>query len=60
MEEGLSVSLVKEMVEAAERDGGIVRDDANAAILGGGGVGGSQLRWWVNVFERYVWDGQEC
>jgi ESCRT-II complex subunit VPS36 len=59
VEEGLSVSLVKEMVEAVERDGDIVRDDANAAILGGGGVGGSQLRWWVNVFERYVWDGQE-
>lgn len=57
VEEGLSVSLVKEMVEAVEADGHVVRDDANAAIVGGGGVGGAQLKWWVNMFEGYMWDG---
>ncbi|KAF8630077.1 hypothetical protein AX17_005475 [Amanita inopinata Kibby_2008] len=58
MEEGLSVSLAKEMVEAVESDGDVLRDDANAALVGGGGVGGAQLKWWNNVFEGYVWDGQ--
>ena len=62
-EEDLPIGLTQEMVDEVERDGEICRDD------GGGGVstvsshwatsGGGEVRWWVNVFRGYVWDGQE-
>ncbi|KAF8624313.1 hypothetical protein AX15_005943 [Amanita polypyramis BW_CC] len=58
LEEGLSVSLIKEMVESVEVEGYVLRDDASAAIVGGGGVSGARVWWWNNVFEGYVWDGQ--
>ena len=22
-------------------------------------VGGGEIRWWINMFRGYVWDGQE-
>ncbi|QRV85383.1 vacuolar protein-sorting-associated protein 36 [Ceratobasidium sp. AG-Ba] len=49
-DEGASVSLamVQEMVECAEEDGVIARDE----------VGGSgEVRWLPNLFIGYVWDG---
>ncbi|PFH47429.1 hypothetical protein AMATHDRAFT_77206 [Amanita thiersii Skay4041] len=58
MEEEISVSLAKELVEAAESEGNICREDANTTLIGGGGVGGAQLKWWSNIFEGYAWDGQ--
>ncbi|TFK65876.1 hypothetical protein BDN72DRAFT_800733 [Pluteus cervinus] len=63
-EEGMTVGLIGEMLGEVEREGGIVRDDGNMAIVGGGsGVGtgtalvSEELRWWVNVFVECVWDG---
>lgn len=55
------------MVREVEDDSEICRDE------GGGGVdtlsqsqrteglsrGGGEVRWWVNSFRNYVWDGQE-
>ncbi|TFK32956.1 EAP30/Vps36 family-domain-containing protein [Crucibulum laeve] len=59
-EERLTVALAGEMVAAVETDGGVCRDDAGCFITGGGvGFGGGEVRWWLNVFSGYVWDGQE-
>jgi ESCRT-II complex subunit VPS36 len=44
---------------ANESDGDICRDDGSAAINGGGSGAGVELRWWMNVFKGYIWDGQE-
>ena len=54
------------MVAEVEMDGEICRDD------GGSGVSifsstsapwaaseGGEVRWWINIFRGYVWDGQE-
>lgn len=59
LEEDLPVGLVEEMVDAVEEEGQICRDDSSAAIVGGGSGTGSEIRWWVNVFVGYRWDGQE-
>ncbi|KDR78001.1 hypothetical protein GALMADRAFT_244970 [Galerina marginata CBS 339.88] len=58
-EEDLTVALVTEMIDAVEQDGGICRDDNSAAIMGGGSGTGSELRWWANLLQGYIWDGQE-
>ena len=52
-EERLTVGLAGEMIGAVERDGAVCRDE------GSGGVGSAEIKWWVNVFRGYVWDGQE-
>ena len=58
IEENLPFSLVDELLQAVEADSYILRDDAAAALSGGGGVAGAQVRWWANLFEGYIWDGQ--
>ncbi|KAF8153765.1 vacuolar protein sorting-associated protein 36 [Crassisporium funariophilum] len=58
-EEGLTVGLVSEMIDAVEGDGGVCRDDGSTAMSGGGSGTGVELRWWANLFVGYVWDGQE-
>ena len=57
-EENLTIALVTEMLDGAETEGGICRDDSSAAITGGGSGTGVQVRWWPNVFAGYRWDGQ--
>lgn len=58
-EESITVSLATEMVLAVEADGVICRDDELSAIRGGGS-GGSELRWSLNYFEGYIWDGEDA
>jgi ESCRT-II complex subunit VPS36 len=48
LEEGMTVALAKEMIYAAENDGHVCRD---------GGEEGGEERWWRNIFEDFVWDG---
>ncbi len=43
------------MIDAAEQDGGVCRDDSSAAIVGGGSGTGVELRWWTNIFVGYNW-----
>ena len=59
-EEDLTVSLVAEMIDAVEQDGGVCRDDSGAAAISGNGSGtGVETKWWANLFMGYSWDGQE-
>ena len=58
-EEHLTVALVSEMIDAAEQDSGVCRDDSSAAIVGGDVGTGVEVRWWTNIFVGYIWDGQE-
>lgn len=55
-EEQIPIGLAQEMVYEVEDAGEICRDD------GGEGIGlfatRSETRWWVNIFNGYVWDGQ--
>ena len=44
------------MILAVEADGVICRDDELSAIKGGGS--GSELRWTLNRFAYYNWDGE--
>ncbi|KAF8178972.1 EAP30/Vps36 family-domain-containing protein [Mycena galopus ATCC 62051] len=53
-EEHVAVGLAAEMISAGEADGDICRDDETCMIKGGG----AEVRFWVNVFHGYVWDGQ--
>ncbi|KAI6125899.1 EAP30/Vps36 family-domain-containing protein [Pisolithus croceorrhizus] len=57
-EENITITLAAEMIEAVEVDGVVCRDDERSAIRGGGSGSGSELRWTLNTFEEYVWDGQ--
>ncbi|KAA1466902.1 hypothetical protein DENSPDRAFT_812276 [Dentipellis sp. KUC8613] len=64
--QGVPVGLVAEMVREAEEAGVVCRDEGEGGGGGGGGGGsewdiggGAEVRWWVNVFVGYVWDGQE-
>lgn len=57
-EDGVTVGLAGEMIEAVEGDGDVCRDDPGSSIKGSSGGGGAQVRWWANVFQGYVWDGQ--
>ncbi|KAG9101067.1 hypothetical protein FRC06_003410 [Ceratobasidium sp. 370] len=43
---GVSLAMVQEMVECAEEDGSIARDEV-----------GGEVRWLPNLFVGYVWDG---
>lgn len=62
------------MVAEVEMDGEICRDDGGPGVAlfasSGAGAGvageaswaageGGEVRWWVNIFRGYVWDGQE-
>ena len=55
-EEGMTVGLAGDMIGAVEGDGDICRDEGST---GAGGAGGGEIRWWINMFRGYVWDGQE-
>lgn len=69
--EGITVALAREMMDDAETNGDVVRDDAECVIqdvdpngrgfasTGFGGVGEAGVKWWPNVFIDYVWDGQK-
>ncbi|KAG8827397.1 hypothetical protein FRC19_003546 [Serendipita sp. 401] len=50
-QENLSIGLVAEMIGSAEREGSIIRDEEGASL------GARQVRWWPNVFDGYIWDG---
>lgn len=62
---GISLPLAQEMIEEAEEDGDVCRDDVGLAGTfssantgaGGGGGRGLEVRWWPNLFVGYVWDG---
>ncbi|KAI0350949.1 hypothetical protein OH77DRAFT_1514078 [Trametes cingulata] len=74
-EEDLPIGLTQEMVDEVEMDGEICRDEGGSgvAIFAGAGSaskdtavgagwaasGGGEVRWWVNIFRGYVWDGQD-
>jgi len=47
-EENVPTGLAAEMIEEAETQGVICRDEAERG----------EVRWWLNVFQGYVWDGQ--
>lgn len=57
--EGIAIGLSWEMIYAVENDGEICRDDVDMAITGGGNGADSGLKWWINIFTAYAWDGQE-
>ncbi|EJT97166.1 hypothetical protein DACRYDRAFT_59608 [Dacryopinax primogenitus] len=46
-EECVSMGLALELIESVEEGGAIVRDESP----------NGELQWWVNDFERFVWDG---
>jgi len=48
-EEGVPIGLASEMVDEAEAEGVVCRDEAEHG----------EIRWWMNVFQGYVWDGQD-
>jgi ESCRT-II complex subunit VPS36 len=48
-EEDVPTGLAAEMIEEAEIQGVICRDEAERG----------EVRWWLNVFQEYVWDGQD-
>ncbi|KAH9031892.1 EAP30/Vps36 family-domain-containing protein [Lactarius pseudohatsudake] len=48
-EEAVPTGLAAEMIEEAEAQGVICRDEAERG----------EVRWWLNVFQGYVWDGQD-
>ena len=52
--EDLGLGMMWELIQSVEQDGEIVRDEG-----GGGGAWseGAEVRWWVNMFDEYVWDG---
>ncbi|KAI0370971.1 hypothetical protein BV20DRAFT_966072 [Pilatotrama ljubarskyi] len=74
-EEDLPIGLTQEMVDEVEMDGEICRDEGGSgvAVFSGAGAaskettvsagwaasGGGEVRWWVNIFRGYVWDGQD-
>ncbi|EGN92648.1 hypothetical protein SERLA73DRAFT_79454 [Serpula lacrymans var. lacrymans S7.3] len=58
-EENITMGLAGDMIVAVEADGEICRDDEGASIKGGGSGSGVEVRWWVNIFRDYMWDGQD-
>lgn len=55
--ERLPVGLVEELVNEAEERGDITRDDP-LSWTSDAGVG-VEIRWWLNAFTGYTWDGEE-
>lgn len=55
-DENVTVSLAGEMIAEVEKDGEICRDEVQ---VDGPFGGGRDIRWWINIFEDYVWDGQQ-
>lgn len=47
-EEGVPIGLASEMIDEAETQGIVCRDEAEHG----------EVRWWLNIFQGYVWDGQ--
>ncbi|OCH87834.1 hypothetical protein OBBRIDRAFT_795815 [Obba rivulosa] len=62
-EEELPIALVQEMVGEVEDAGEICRDESESGVsiptVGAGRWASGEVRWWVNVFRGYVWDGHE-
>ena len=69
-EEDLPIGLTEEMVHEVEMEGEICRDDGGSGVgvsifstpgapAGWAASEGGEVRWWVNIFRGYVWDGQE-
>nr|VWO96274.1 Mst12 [Ganoderma boninense] len=64
-EEDLPIGLTQEMLDEVETDGEICRDDGGSGVdmfsesLGTEGGTGGEVRYWINIFRGYVWDGQE-
>ncbi|PCH42956.1 hypothetical protein WOLCODRAFT_138126 [Wolfiporia cocos MD-104 SS10] len=65
-EEALPIGLTQEMVNEVEEEGDICRDEGGSGVDvtgarrdGWANEGSGEVRWWVNVFRAYVWDGQE-
>ena len=55
-EEGLSVGLVQEMIVEAEARGDICRDEAGTGAADA--MTSVEVKWWINLFIGYQWDGQ--
>ncbi|CAL1697693.1 unnamed protein product [Somion occarium] len=59
-EEQLPIGLAQEMVIEVEDAGEICRDEGGSGVgIFAGRDGSGEVRWWVNIFKGYVWDGQE-
>ena len=72
-EEDLPIGLTQEILDEVEMDGEICRDDGGAGVAlfaslsssastsadAWAASGGGEVRYWVNIFRGYVWDGQE-
>ncbi|TBU40909.1 EAP30/Vps36 family-domain-containing protein [Dichomitus squalens] len=72
-EEDLPIGLTQEMLDEVEMDGETCRDDggsgvalfasrtgsASASADAWAANGGGEVRYWINIFRGYVWDGQE-
>jgi ESCRT-II complex subunit VPS36 len=48
-EEDIPIGLTNEMVDEAEAQGVVCRDESEHG----------EIRWWLNVFQGYVWDGHD-
>jgi ESCRT-II complex subunit VPS36 len=60
-EEHAPAGLVAEMIREAEMLGAVCRDEAQTAVglAADAGEGAGEVRWWNNIFEQYMWDGQD-
>jgi ESCRT-II complex subunit VPS36 len=58
--EEIPTALAVEMIGGAEAQGDVCRDEAPGLVIPGlDSDGGGEVRWWRNIFQGYVWDGQE-
>lgn len=65
-EEDLPIGLVQEMINEVEDAGEICRDESGSGLNSAGLASGTwqrdgagEVRWWVNIFRSYTWDGQQ-
>lgn len=62
-EEELPIALIQEMISEVEDAGEICRDESESGLsvptVSAGKWTSGEVRWWVNVFRGYVWDGQQ-